>query len=172
VPTTVVSNEAVCVRHTSAATRGTTKATTLTIGGVAATYSSTTFGIDGSKLCLLDADGDGSVNALTDGLMIHRYLANPINNTSIASNIAIAANAPRKTSAEIAAFLANSNLDVDGDGNQARAVDGLVLLRSLMGLTGSSVTSGVSFPIAATRKDWTSIRAHLRGACGLTSKIP
>jgi hypothetical protein len=171
-PTTVVSNEAVCVRHTSATTRGTTKATTLTIGGVAATYSSTTFGIDGAKACMLDADGDGSVKTLSDGVMVLRYLANPSNNTTVASNIAIAANAPRRTSAEVAAFLATSNLDLDGDGNQTKEVDGLLLLRSLMGLTDASVTNGVPFATNSTRRDWASLRAHLRNACGLASRIP
>ncbi len=50
-PGTINDGETVCVRHTSAATNATSTDTTLTVGGVADTFTSTTTG--------LDTDGDG-----------------------------------------------------------------------------------------------------------------
>ncbi len=44
-PGTVTSNQTICVRHTSAATNSTQTMTTLTVGGVSGTFSSTTVAI-------------------------------------------------------------------------------------------------------------------------------
>jgi hypothetical protein len=54
-PGTINNDETVCVRHTSAATPATGTDTTLTVGGVADTFTSTTIA--------LDTDGDGIPDA-------------------------------------------------------------------------------------------------------------
>ncbi len=55
---TVTSGQTICVRHTSAAQAGTATATTLTVGGVSDTFTSTTKA-DASN----DDDGGGAADA-------------------------------------------------------------------------------------------------------------
>ena len=77
-PGTIADGEIVCVRHTSAATHATGTDTTLTVGGVADTFTSTTTGLDtdsdgipdaGDNCTLIanptqcDSDADGYGNA-------------------------------------------------------------------------------------------------------------
>ena len=56
-------------------------------------------------------------------------------------------------------------LDVDGNGAQEALTDGLMILRAMFGLTGTSVTSN-AIGNGATRGDWTAVRAYLNGNCG------
>ncbi|MGL5004890.1 MAG: hypothetical protein ACRDAM_18275, partial [Casimicrobium sp.] len=147
--------------------------TRLTVGSVFADFTSTTTSFPAmARACLLDADGDGAIRATTDGIMMMRHMLSLADTTTIASNIAIAANAPRRTSADIAMFLWSSNLDIDGDGQRSAGIDGLILLRSLLGMTGDAVTNGISFASNATRRDWTALSTYLRGSCGLAAQIP
>ena len=60
------------------------------------------------------------------------------------------------------------SLDIDGDGAILATTDALLFARISLGLTGSAVTAGVSFPETATRKTWTAIREHLVAQCGMT----
>ena len=57
-------------------------------------------------------------------------------------------------------------LDVDGNGTQDALTDGLIILRALFGLTGSTVTNGAIGGNNATRSDWTAIRTYLNTNCG------
>jgi hypothetical protein len=177
-PGTIRENQAVCVRQISAATSATLKTTRLTVGSVFGEFitRTATFPSDapGVKVCALDADGDGRVEAMTDGLLIYRHMTNPANVSTLTNGIAIPANAQRKSGADIAAFLANSDLDLYGDMKVDRRSDGLLLLRSLLGFTGTSVTdgSGVPHPDSAPFPlIWDALRHHLRTNCGLASKI-
>jgi hypothetical protein len=56
-------------------------------------------------------------------------------------------------------------LDVDGDGAINATTDGLMLVRAMLGMTGTSVTSG-AVTGSSPRNNWTSIRQHLNTACG------
>ena len=56
-------------------------------------------------------------------------------------------------------------LDVDGDGTPDALTDGLMIVRALFGLTGSSVTTGV-VAAGAPRNNWTLVRNFLNGSCG------
>ncbi|MEO8133546.1 MAG: choice-of-anchor Q domain-containing protein [Betaproteobacteria bacterium] len=62
-------------------------------------------------------------------------------------------------------------LDIDGNGGPPDALtDGLLLLRALFGLTGTSVTTG-AVGAAPTRGNWTAIQTYLNANCG-TSLAP
>jgi hypothetical protein len=57
------------------------------------------------------------------------------------------------------------SLDVDGNNIPDALTDGLLLIRAMFGLTGTSVTNN-AIGIGATRSTWAQIRAHLNGNCG------
>jgi uncharacterized delta-60 repeat protein len=63
---------------------------------------------------------------------------------------------------------ASCNSDIDGDGNYTATIDGLILTRIMLGMSGSSVLNGINVnqPLA-TRRDWSAIREFLVGQCGM-----
>lgn len=58
-------------------------------------------------------------------------------------------------------------MDIDGDNVVRATTDGLILSRVALGMTGAAVTTGVSFPVGATRTTWTDIRNYLVTQCGM-----
>lgn len=68
--------------------------------------------------------------------------------------------------AGIAIAPASPCLDIDGDGRVDALTDGLVLLRAIFGLSGTSAISG-AVPASSPRTTWAAIRAHLNANCGL-----
>ena len=84
----------------------------------------------------LDVDGDGSVTALGDGLMVIRKLFGTAFDGDVLTNKAISSEATR-TSQEIHDFIQgaidNKTLDVDGDGEVTALGDGLMIIRKLFG---------------------------------------
>ncbi|MBT6246696.1 MAG: hypothetical protein HOI43_14860 [Gammaproteobacteria bacterium] len=86
-----------------------------------------------------DIDKDGTTNALTDGLLVIRYLFG-FQEASLIEN-AVSAHATRFTATEIKDYLDanNSFLDVDGDGQADPLTDGLLVLRYLFGFSGESL---------------------------------
>ena len=93
--------------------------------------------------CNLDIDRDNAVRANTDGLLILRrmlglsgsaLIANAVNPVGLQTGDVAIANA-------IDALLVT--LDIDGSGGAANgATDGLILLRAMLGFTGTAVTTG------------------------------
>ena len=112
IPTTVGNNAYVCVRHTAAAAVNQLSRTDLHVGGARASFIATTGSLIGGS-CTLDVDGDGGIDALSDGL---------------------------------------------------------IMLRAMFGLTGTSVTANAIRP-GATRTLWAQIQPYLNGNCG-TSFAP
>ena len=66
---------------------------------------------------------------------------------------------------ESPALIPGCSLDVDGNGTQDALTDGLLIMRSLFGLTGTAVTNG-ALGATPARGDWASIRTYLNGSCG------
>lgn len=62
----------------------------------------------------------------------------------------------------------NPCLDVDGDGSVNALTDGLMLLRALLGMTGTAVTSNALPTPAPPRATWPLIRTHFHTNCGLS----
>ena len=56
--------------------------------------------------------------------------------------------------------------DLDGDGQSLPTTDGLMLLRVMLGLTGTAVTSNAINP-AGTRPDWLSVKNYLNTTCNM-----
>jgi Zn-dependent metalloprotease/alpha-tubulin suppressor-like RCC1 family protein len=89
-----------------------------------------------------DIDADGEAKPLTDGLLVIRYLFGFSGDSLTAG--AIGGTAQRTSADYIMAYLsdAESELDIDGDGEATPLTDGLVLIRSLFGFSGDSLISG------------------------------
>jgi M6 family metalloprotease-like protein len=93
-------------------------------------------------LARVDVDGNGAYGALTDGLLALRYLFG-LSGAAL-TNRAIATGAPRSTPAAVTQFLENIKplLDVDGNGQADATTDGVMLLRYMFSLRGSSLVGG------------------------------
>ena len=91
----------------------------------------------------LDIDGNGELDALTDGLVILRGMFGLSGSQLIQG--AIGDEAIYTDSADIAARITalGDNLDIDNDGNVDALSDGLLILRYLFGLTDDPLTTGV-----------------------------
>jgi hypothetical protein len=136
------------------------------IAFAAITTNATTPTITGRQpaSCGADADNNGSVSAMTDGLLALRWM---LGISGTAATVGALGSAPGRTdAAAIKTYLNAQRLDIDGDGSVDAATDGVLLLRALLGLSGNAVLNNAVSP-CATRTTWADIRAHLAGTCGL-----
>lgn len=115
-----------------------------------------------------DIDGNGQVDALSDGIMVVRYLFGDAFAGDALSDGAVANGATRTTHEDIRAYLDQIHgqglLDIDGDNKQDALSDGIILVRYLFGnafadeaLTDGAVSAG------ATRTTHTAVREYLLG---------
>lgn len=97
-------------------------------------------------LCSLDVDGNGRFDALTDGILIVRYLFGFSGSTLTAN--AVGVGATRTTPEAITAFLAGSDcvamLDIDSTRTLDALTDGILAVRYLFGFTGSTLVQGAT----------------------------
>ena len=111
---------------------------------------------------IFDIDGNGELEALTDGLLVLRHLFGFSGSTL--SEGAIADGAERSDVAEIQSHLETYALylDIDADGRTDALTDGLLFLRYLFGFQGYNVTEG-AIGATATRRaaDHSIIHAYI-----------
>jgi hypothetical protein len=95
-----------------------------------------------------DIDGNGVISALTDGILVNRYITGLRGADLIAD--AIGEEAQRTTATQIETYLRNlisggvlNRLDADDDGVVTPGVDGLLIFRHLGGLTDGALTTGI-----------------------------
>jgi hypothetical protein len=120
-----------------------------------------------------DLDGDTDSAPSTDAVLYLRYLLG-FHDTALTSG-ALGTYAERTSATDIATYLSTPNPSypncsasiVGAPGGPQAMLDGIVLLRAMMGLTGSAVTNGIAFPAGTTRTSWVDIKAHLNGNCGM-----
>jgi uncharacterized delta-60 repeat protein len=95
-----------------------------------------------SRPATLDPDGNGRYDALTDGLILLRYLFGLRGSSLIAG--AIGPNASETDSAAIGQHLSESVafLDVDYNGTVDALTDGLMIVRYLFGVRGHALING------------------------------
>ena len=89
-----------------------------------------------------DVDENLEAQPLTDGLLVIRHLFGFSGDALISG--AVSGGASRDASDAIASYLtdADSQLDIDGDGESKPLTDGLLLIRYLFGFSGDSLISG------------------------------
>jgi ELWxxDGT repeat protein len=121
----------------------------------AATSNTVTNGVS------LDVDGNGRADALTDGILILRYLFAPEGAWTYQD--AVGVGATRTTRSEIKAYSdrgRTSLLDVDGNGQADALTDGILILRYLFAPGGSwSYSDAVG--VGATRTSRAELKAFL-----------
>jgi hypothetical protein len=99
------------------------------------------------ELAVLDIDGDGAVEPLTDGLLVLRFLFG-FGGTALTNNATGVACA-RCSAAQIIPYLSGlgMTLDIDGSGGMnAPLTDGLLFLRYEFGFSGSTLTNNATAP--------------------------
>jgi hypothetical protein len=113
--------------------------------------------------CTLDIDGNGQYDALTDGILILRYLFGFRGATLIDG--AVAPDCTRCTAPEIEAYLegcVSCCLDIDGNGVADALTDGILILRYLFGFSGATLIDGAVAP-DCTRCTAPEIEAYIQG---------
>lgn len=118
----------------------------------------------GSQNWTLDVDGDGSIGAFSDGMMVVKYLFGSIFSGDALIEGSISPNATRNE-IEIRAYLQKGVeqelLDIDGDGYINPLSDGVIIFRYLLGslFPGNALIDDATFPNAT--RDLLGIQNHL-----------
>ena len=109
---------------------------------------------------VIDVDGNGQYDALTDGLLLLRSMFGLDGDPLIVGTVA--PDATLKSAAEIESRIDNLGLlvDVDGNGKIDALTDGLLILRYLFGLDGDPLITNVVAQ-DAVRDTAAEIEAHL-----------
>jgi len=122
--------------------------------------------------CTFDIDGDGVLDAATDGLLIARVLAGFTQDSAVTG--ALSASATRSTWASIDGYLtacgyrspaSACSFDLDGDGQMNAVADGALTLRLLGGLASDTLLLNAANP-AGSRANWAALKSHLNANCG------
>ena len=135
----------------------------------------TGYGLDAEPILVgigawnLDIDGDGKVEAATDGTMLVRYLFGPAFAGSALTNGAISPTATRNLP-QIQDYLqegvSQGHLDIDGNGSIGALSDGIIAMRYLSGFSGNALIDAAIAPNAT--RDLAGIQSYLSGLTTLT----
>ncbi|NUQ65487.1 MAG: hypothetical protein HUU20_23715, partial [Pirellulales bacterium] len=120
-----------------------------------------------SNVPSLDVDGNGTGDALTDGVVILRHLFGARGNELVEG--ALAPNATRTNPADIVGFLdaaGDTMLDVDGNGAADALTDGFLIMRYLFGSRNDALIQD-AVAANATRSDAVSIEQFLDAHVGI-----
>jgi hypothetical protein len=112
---------------------------------------------------LLDVDGNGQADALSDGIVIIRHLFGFTGNALV--NGVVDPAGTRNTPPLVEDYLRRAGpvmLDVDGNGQADALSDGIVMIRYLFGFTGNALINGVVDP-AGTRNTAAAVESFLQG---------
>lgn len=137
-----------------------------TLGPLSAIEQKGFFVAGPTTLCTPDIDKDGNVELDTDGIFILRKL---FGITTENDYVPLAHACASATYAEANAFvedvIARGDWDIDGDGAVLPLTDGLLLLRSMLGIYGQALTRGAVNPQGA-RTDANDIATFVQSRCG------
>lgn len=114
-----------------------------------------------STACNLDVDGDGARMTMTDGLLILRRMLGLSGDALLAG--ATHACSPRAATS-VASSINLAALDIDGDGSTRADTDGLLLLRSMLGIRGDAMVQD-AIGAGAARRTAADINSYLQSTC-------
>ena len=108
-----------------------------------------------------DVDGNTQFDALTDGLLILRYLRG-LTGAALTAGIIGGGNPSRTAAEQIVGWLVDigPHLDVDDDGVVDTLYDGILIIRYLLGFRGNALIHSALSP-EANRTDPTEIANYL-----------
>lgn len=120
-----------------------------------------------------DLDANTTTQPVNDGVLYLRYLLG-YKDVALTTG-ALGIYADRTTGSDITTYFSTPNAVypncsasiVGAPGGPRAMLDGIVLIRVMLGLTGGAVTNGINFPVGTTRSTWVDIRAHLLTNCGM-----
>ncbi len=113
-----------------------------------------------SKLCDLDIDGSGLPTPDRDGVLLSRYLSG-FRGATLTDGVA-QSGATRINAAQIEAFLASKNYDLNLDGGAQSLRDGLIAVRDMSGTAASLVASGTG-PFTGLLSSSSGVAAYVFG---------
>jgi uncharacterized delta-60 repeat protein len=124
-----------------------------------------------------DLDNDYVESAVTDGTIYLRHLFGFAGESIVAN--AVSHYGTRTRSDEITAYLSQihpafpacTSAIVGLPTGASATVDGLVLLRALLGLTGEAVMSGMTLPAGTLRATWDEVKNYLVSDCGMNLRL-
>ena len=110
----------------------------------------------------LDIDGNGTVNAPNDGLIIFKYLLNS-NANNLHTTISNNAIEGRKTTPELKAYLddAGTILDADGNGTINAPNDGLIIFKYLLNSNANNLHTTIANDAIEGRKTTIELKTYL-----------
>ncbi|HNY47346.1 MAG TPA: hypothetical protein PKN64_10340, partial [Casimicrobium sp.] len=110
--------------------------------------------------------GNGVRNGVADGLMILRAMQGK-RGAAIASaasgTTSVATTTYDRAEKNARDLVSTKVVDIDGDGTVNPAIDGVILLRAMLGLKGTAITAGLTIP--GVRSDPNAIRTYLNTSC-------
>ena len=111
---------------------------------------------------VLDADGNGSLAPLTDGLLVLRHFFS-FTGPSLVNN-AIGDNCTRCDGPAVTSYLSGLGLtlDIDNNGSLGPLTDGLLVIRFLFSFTGPALTNNAVAGNCVTRCDAATILPYLQ----------
>jgi len=123
-----------------------------------------TFAVAPYASATLDIDASGGCDALTDGLVASRFLTGVAGAPLI--NGGLASTATRTGATDVENYLIDIRpaLDIDGNGQADPSTDGLLIVRYLSGLRGSSLTADALGP-NPSRSDPNDIATQMIALC-------
>ena len=145
----------------TASTTYTVRVSTLNVDNTTFTQS-LTITVTNETTFSLDVDGNGTINAPNDGLIIFKYLLN-----SNANNLhtTIASDTPdgRKTTPQLKAYLddAGTILDVDGNGTINAPNDGLIIFKYLLNSNANNLHTTIASDAPDSKKTTPQLKAYL-----------
>jgi Metallo-peptidase family M12B Reprolysin-like len=110
-----------------------------------------------SYFCNFDIDNNGLNEAAVDGVMIVRKLAGITGTAQTVSNSGVCAQ--RTSASDRLAFLADQDYDINSNGGAQPLRDGLVILRLMLGMSGTQAVAG-------TGLSWGTLQAQINNKCG------
>jgi hypothetical protein len=93
-----------------------------------------------AKGLIYDIDDNGKVDALTDGLLLFRYISG-MRGSALLTGVT-SPTAQRITASSVEAYLSSVDRDIDGGGTVTQN-DGMLLMRLMFGIRGASLTAGL-----------------------------
>ena len=117
---------------------------------------------EAEKTFSLDVDGNQTLNATNDGLIIFKYLLNPDAN-NLHTTIANDAIEDRKTSAQLKAYLDDAGTILDVDGNQTLNAtnDGLIIFKYLLNPDANNLHTTIANDAIEDRKSTAELKVYL-----------